>query len=191
MQELLDVVDFSGKPLGMAKPRPAAHRDGDWHKTVHVWIVNSGGKVLFQKRSVHKESFPGTWDVSSAGHVSSGETPVHAAKKELFEELGIRTAARELQHLFSVTTSSSQHNGLFIDNEISDVYLMRKNIAIAGLSQQRSEVTEVRYFPLTTLRRIAATPDPDFAPHPEEYRRLHEFLFGQKASRRRPNSEGG
>jgi hypothetical protein len=55
---------------------------------------------------------------------------------------------------------------------------MRKNIAIAGLSLQRSEVTEARYFPISTLHRIAASPDPDFAPHPEEYRRLYEFLSG-------------
>jgi isopentenyldiphosphate isomerase len=178
MRELLDVVDPLGKPLGRAKLRPAVHRDGDWHRTVHVWIVNKNDELLFQKRSANRESFPGTWDVSSAGHVSSGESPIEAAKKELFEELGIRAAHHELHPLFSVTTSSVQHNGLFIDNEISDVYLFRKNTGIADLSLQRSEVTEARYFPLNTLRRIAGSPDPDFAPHPEEYRRLYEFLSG-------------
>lgn len=184
MRELLDLVDPSGTPLGRAKPRPAVHRDGDWHRTVHVWIVNKQYEVLFQKRSADRESFPGTWDVSSAGHVSSGESPVEAAKKELLEELGIRAANNELFPLFSVTTSSVQHNGLFIDNEISRVYLIRKNIGIADLSLQRSEVTEVRYFPLDTLHRIAGSLDPDFAPHHEEYRRLYEFLCEKKESRK-------
>jgi isopentenyldiphosphate isomerase len=176
MQELLDIVDRSGNPLGRAKPRSAVHRDGDWHRTVHVWIVNKRGEVLFQKRSADRESFPGTWDVSSAGHVSSGESPGEAAKKELFEELGIRIATRDLVPLFSVATSSVQHDGLFIDNEISHVFLVRKNLNVADLSLQRSEVTGAQYFPLNTLHRLAESPDPAFAPHPEEYRRLHEFL---------------
>jgi isopentenyldiphosphate isomerase len=176
MWELLDVVDPSGNPLGRAKPRPAVHRDGDWHRTVHVWIVNKKRGLLFQKRSADRESFPGTWDVSSAGHVSSGESPIHAAKKELFEELGIQPAARELHNLFSVTTSSIQHNGLFIDNEISEVFLIRKDIAISDLTLQGSEVTEARYFPLSTLQRIAESPEPDFAPHREEYSLLYQYL---------------
>jgi isopentenyldiphosphate isomerase len=176
MQELLDVVDPSGNPLGRAKPRPAVHRDGDWHRTVHVWIVNKKGELLFQKRSADRESFTGTWDVSSAGHVSSGESPIHAAKKELFEELGTHPTAREFHHLFSVTTSSIQHNGLFRDNEISEVFLIRKDIAISDLTLQGSEVTEARYYPLSTLQRIAESPDPDFAPHREEYSLLYQYL---------------
>jgi isopentenyl-diphosphate delta-isomerase type 1 len=176
MRELLDIVDPSGNPLGRAKLRQAVHRDGDWHRTVHVWIVNKKGELLFQKRSADRESFPGTWDVSSAGHVSSGELPVEAAKKELFEELGIRAAHHELHPLFSVTMSSVQHNGLFIDNEISEVFLFRKNISIAHLSLQRSEVTEARYFPVSILDRIAEFPDPAFAPHPEEYHLLYQYL---------------
>ena len=96
----------------------------------------------------------------------------------------MRPAARELHHLFSVTTSSFQHNGLFIDNEINEVFLIRKNIDTSDLTLQSSEVTEARYFPLSTLQWIAESPDPDFAPHHEEYRRLYEFLREKKESRK-------
>jgi len=184
MPELLDVVDPSGTPLGRAKPRDAVHRDGDWHRTVHVWIVNKKSELLFQKRSLNRESFPGTWDVSSAGHVSSGDSPIRTAEKELCEELGIRAAAQELRLLFTIATSSVQHEGKFIDNEISDVFLLRQGIPVSGLSLQRSEVTGVRYFPINVLRRIAASPGPDFAPHPEEYRRLYDFLSAKEQGRK-------
>ena len=178
MQELLDIVDPLGNLLGRAKPRSAVHREGDWHRTVHIWIVNKRREVLFQKRSADRESFPGTWDVSSAGHVSSGESPVEAAKKELLEELGMRAADGDLLPLFCVATSSTQHGGLFLDNEISEVFLVRKNIGIADLTLQYSEVTSARFFPLNTLHLLTESTDPAFAPHPEEYRRLYEYLCG-------------
>jgi isopentenyldiphosphate isomerase len=184
MPELLDVVDPSGKPLARAKPRTAVHKDGDWHRTVHVWIVNNKGELLFQSRSREKESFPVTWDVSSAGHVSSGESPVAAAKKELFEELGIRAAAKQLHRLFSVATSSVQHKGKFIDNEISDVFLLRKNVPVSGLVLQCAEVADARYFPVSILRRIGASPYPDFAPHSEEYHLLFKFLSDKNKGRK-------
>ena len=42
-----------------------------------------------QKRSLLKESYPGCWDISSAGHLDAGEEPLQGAVRELKEELGI------------------------------------------------------------------------------------------------------
>jgi len=43
--ELIDILDEQGNPTGQVKPQPDVHRDGDWHKTVHLWILNSSGKL--------------------------------------------------------------------------------------------------------------------------------------------------
>jgi isopentenyldiphosphate isomerase len=174
--ELLDVVDQSGRPTGMVVQRDSVHEQGLWHRTVHVWILNAKGEVLFQKRSMDRDSFPGAWDVSSAGHVSAGESPVQAAQKEVLEELGIAVDENELRLLFSVSTSTVQRQGTFVDNEISDVYLVRKDVGIQDLSLQRTEVAGARHFPRGELKRIADTGDPAFAPHEKEYRLLHEYL---------------
>ena len=37
--ELFDVVRGDGAPTGRIKPRAAVHRDGDWHRAVHVWVT--------------------------------------------------------------------------------------------------------------------------------------------------------
>jgi hypothetical protein len=58
--------------LGATKRRGDVHRDGDWHRSVHVWLVDGDGRLLLQQRSVHKDTFPGRWDVSAAGHISAG-----------------------------------------------------------------------------------------------------------------------
>jgi isopentenyldiphosphate isomerase len=174
--ELLDVVDSSGQPCGIIKPRESVHRHGDWHKTVHIWIVNKNGELLFQKRSSNKESFPGVWDVSSAGHISAGETSPEGAGKEVLEELGVKIAKRDFSYLFTIKNSCNLHNGSFIDNEFSDVYLVKKDFLISDLSLQPSEVSDARYIHYAILKKIADTGDPLFAPHPEEYMRLFEYL---------------
>ena len=38
-EELVDVLTPAGDPTGMRKPKAAVHRDGDWHRAAHVWIL--------------------------------------------------------------------------------------------------------------------------------------------------------
>ena len=77
-----------------------AHLDGSLHPTSHIWIVrrnhSSGWDLLLQKRSLSKDSNPGCYDISSAGHVSAGDTYLPAALRELGEELGIRAEEEDL-----------------------------------------------------------------------------------------------
>jgi isopentenyldiphosphate isomerase len=175
--ELLDIFDSSGHPLHLAKPRLEAHRSGLWHRTVHVWIVNGTEMLLFQKRALSKESFPGLWDVSAAGHVSTGEPLVAAARREVFQELGIHVAEAELGFLFTTQTSSIQREGTFVDNEFNHVYAVNRDVSISELALQESEVADAQYVPCGELRRLAESGDPAFAPHPEEYARLRGYLF--------------
>ena len=78
MMEYLDLVDEKGNPTGEVVGRDRAHRDGFLHRTAHVWIVrtlNGRTQILLQKRSLKKESFPGMFDTSSAGHIPAGSEP--------------------------------------------------------------------------------------------------------------------
>ncbi|PPD72659.1 hypothetical protein GOBAR_DD30432 [Gossypium barbadense] len=66
------------------------HRDGDYHKAVHVWIfAESTQELLLQKRADCKDSWPGLWDISSAGHISAGDSSLITAQRELQEELWV------------------------------------------------------------------------------------------------------
>ena len=89
MIELIDVLTADGKPTGARKPKNQIHRDGDWHRAAHVWIIAPDGRFLLQRRSLRKENNPGLWDVSAAGHLSAGESAVEAAMRETFEEIGL------------------------------------------------------------------------------------------------------
>ncbi len=51
-------------------------------------VLVRDGKMLLGRRSAHRRSFPGMWDVIG-GHVEPGEDNVSALVRELREELGI------------------------------------------------------------------------------------------------------
>ena len=78
-------------------PRPErfinAIREGLIRRTVGVMVVNSGEqKVLFPKRSMDLMIEPGKLGISAGGQVDFGETCDEAARRELHEELGIKTS---------------------------------------------------------------------------------------------------
>lgn len=48
--------------------RGDAHKNGCWHCSVHIWIVDTTSKsILLQKRSLNKDTFPGR--VSGTQHI--------------------------------------------------------------------------------------------------------------------------
>ena len=97
--EILDVVDETGAPTGETVERAEAHREGVRHRTSHVWIArNRNGRIqlLLQKRCMQKDSFPGCYDISSAGHIPAGGEFASSALRELKEELGITAEEKDL-----------------------------------------------------------------------------------------------
>ena len=153
MKEYLDICDENGIPTGEIVSREEAHRDGIPHRTAHVWVVReTDGKyqILLQKRTMDKESFPGMYDTSSAGHIPAGEEPLPSALRELYEELGIAASPEQLEYTgsFHVSYEKEFHGRIFRDNETARVYVYREPVDIDRLILQESEVDEVRWFDL-------------------------------------------
>ncbi len=152
--ELFDVRDEAGHPTGTVRERTLVHRDGDLHGTAHIWVVRPNGKgghdLLLQKRSAGKDSYPGCYDISAAGHLHAGEGFEETALRELSEELGIRAEAGDLAF-------AGWHKGYmedvfygrkFKDHEISAVYVYDQPVEAEGLRLQMEEVEAVRWMDL-------------------------------------------
>lgn len=164
-EEYLEVCKADGTPSGVKKLRKAIHKDGDWHRVVHVWLVNPHGELLIQKRSMLKEAYPGMWDISAAGHVSWGETALDAAGKELDEELGVSFSLDELKaaHVLSHRKSSVLNNGTYINNEIVELFVVPiPDWPLSKYRLQKEEVDEVRYMHWRELERLLRAGDASF-----------------------------
>jgi len=89
--ELFPVVDEEGNEISRA-PRHICHNGKSklLHPVVHMHLLNSKGDLFLQKRAMTKDLLPGYWDTSVGGHMSPGETPEDALKRETMEETGLK-----------------------------------------------------------------------------------------------------
>ena len=149
--ELFDVVDKNGVPTGQLVERSEAHAKDILHRTAHVWVVRvKDGKpqVLLQKRAAGKDSFPGCYDTSSAGHIHAGDEPLGSALRELEEELGVKADRSDLSYagIFYSHYERTFYSKPFRDNEVTFVYVYDKPVEISELTLQQDEVDSVRWF---------------------------------------------
>lgn len=154
--EILDICDENGVPTGKTVERNVAHTEGINHRTAHVWVVsmnNGQPQVLLQKRAMNKDSFPGRFDTSSAGHIQAGDEPLESAIRELEEELGIKATANDLEFIgkFHVEFDKVFREKLFKDRETAFVYVYKENVDIEKLVLQKEEIMDVQWFDVKLL----------------------------------------
>ncbi len=93
-EEVFDVVDERGRPVGRAPRRECHSNPALIHPAVHVFVFDRLGRLLLQRRSPDKDIQPGRWDTSVGGHLRPGEDPAEGARREMAEELGIAADLR-------------------------------------------------------------------------------------------------
>lgn len=185
--ELFDVLTENGEPTGIVRERALIHRYGDPHATSHVWVLrkNASGnrELLLQKRSMEKDSFPGCYDISAAGHVQAGDNCLDTAVRELKEELGIAAEPSELQfvgvHTGKIETEF--YGKPFCNYEISNVYLYEKKADTGELILQESEVESVCWMSFEELKQNVRRKTIKHCLFEDELRMLEDFAAVPRA----------
>jgi len=147
--EPLDVLDERGNPTGRVKPRGDVHLDGDWHRSIHIWVVREGNMVLLQRRANTKDLEPGKLDVSVGGHVRAGELFLDAIR-EAEEELGLALRPGQLAYLGTAAAVRRYDTGPtpIVDREHQDVYVVLDDRALDDYQLQIDEVDTLYEVPL-------------------------------------------
>ena len=180
--ELFDLCDVNGNPTGKVMERGMVHRLGKRHKTVHIWVIrkrkDGGIDVLLQKRSKEKDSYPGCYDISSAGHIHAGDDFETSAIRELSEELGIAAKAEDLRFIgiHEGRIETSFWGTPFIDHEISAVYLYEKPVEESTLKLQVEEVEEVIFMDYGEIREGMQKGTLPNCIYPQEFTMIKEAL---------------
>lgn len=95
-----------------------AHQRGALHRAFSIFIFNSRGELLIQKRAREKYHSPSLWTNTCCSHPQPGETTMMGANRRLVMEMGMKV---ELSHQFQFYYKSDFENGL-IEHEVDHVF---------------------------------------------------------------------
>ena len=98
-KDLLILVDESDQELGFKSKSECHQGNGSLHRAFSVFIFNSSGQLLIQKRSRDKELWDLHWSNSCCSHPHKNEQMELAVKRRLKEELGIECPIHYLYKL--------------------------------------------------------------------------------------------
>lgn len=150
MGELIAQVDpDTGEVVG-GVDKDLAPRDGIWHATIHVWVIDRVDRILLQHRAYDKEHFPGMWDISAAGHIAPGES----GAREVQEELGADSDIDDLEFV-GILSLDHVFPG-FVNRERPRVYLWRTDRPADSFTFSDGEVIGLASLTIQQLEALIA-----------------------------------
>lgn len=152
MEEFVVLVNPEDKVLGLME-KQQAHINGLLHRAFSVFLFNSNGEMLLQKRASGKYHSPLKWTNAVCSHPRNEETYLEGAKRRVKEELGIDV---ELSEKFNFVYKADVGNGLW-EHELDHVFT---GTFEGEFYLNKEEVEEVRYISLENLNQeISENPD--------------------------------
>jgi len=155
--EELILVDASDNELGFLGKEECHDGDGILHRAFSLFVFNTHGELLLQKRSAEKRLWPLFWSNSCCSHPRKGESMQVATRRRLREELGIE-ARLELIYKF---VYQAQFGDLGSEHELCTVYLGKTGQAF---SANTHEIADARYVSREALQAELRTRPEEFTP---------------------------
>ena len=179
MEEMIDVLNENGIKTGEILPRSEIHKKGLWHRAIVVAIVNEKNEILLQQRSANKDKNPGLWDISVAGHISSGQDALSAATREINEEvsvnLGYNVEVKEFRFMYSFRKQQVFSEN-FIENQFYDFFILRQSgLNKESIKFQESEVQDIKFVTISELNELRNSGE--IVEREEVYDVLNEYLY--------------
>ncbi len=141
--EIWDILDINGRKIGKTTQKGQRLKEGQYHLVVHIWIFNSKGETLIQKRADHLNNLPGLWAVTG-GSVIQGEDSLTAIKRETKEELGIHIQPKPGPIRYQWR------------NILTDIWLAKKDIDLKDMVLQKEEVSDAKWVSQEKLKQMIA-----------------------------------
>ena len=111
------LVDEADNPLG-EMDKLAAHEQGVLHRAFSVFVFNSKGEMLLQKRAAGKYHGAGLWTNACCSHPQWNEKVMEGARQRLQFEMGLSVPLKEA---FRFIYKAPVENNL-IENELDHVF---------------------------------------------------------------------
>lgn len=147
-EQMLVLVDEKNQPLGVME-KMEVHQKALLHRAFSVFIFNSKGEMLLQRRAIKKYHSGGLWTNACCSHPYLDETPVQAAQRRMQEELGFVT---DLEPAFDFIYKAQLDNDL-TEHEYDHVLI---GVFDGKIEPNEDEVGDYRYLAMDELKASVA-----------------------------------
>jgi len=154
MNNQVVLVNENDDEIGLM-PKLEAHQKGVLHRAFSIFIFNTKGEMLLQQRAFGKYHSEGLWSNTCCSHPYPNESTLNAAKRLLYEEMGMHSS---LHFLYSFRYEATLDKGL-IEHELDHIFWA---ISDAEPQLNREEVLDYKYIPVKDLQK-------DIRERPEQY----------------------
>jgi len=158
--EVFPVVNERGEVIGRTTRREAHSDPAIIHPCIGIFIFNTRGEVLLQKRSATKDLGPNCWTLSVGGHIRYEGDPRETAIREAEEEVGITIPPKQLQFMGETLTRDA------VESEYWYIYRYDMQEEVP-LTAHPDEVAELRFVPLDELRVMINDPTVQWSEDPK------------------------
>lgn len=166
--EQLILVNEADEELGHMSKQECHDGDGVLHRAFSLFIFNSAGELLLQRRAAGKRLWPLFWSNSCCSHPRKDESMEQATGRRLMDELNI---GAELQFVYKFS-----YQAIFDDrgseHELCWVYVGRCDRPVVP---NESEIAEWRFVQASVL-------DAELANSPERFTPWFRLEWGQLRS---------
>ena len=91
--ERLVLTDDRNRSIGWGE-KLHVHEAGLLHRAFSIFLVDREGAIALQKRHPAKYHSGGLWANTCCGHPRPGEATMRAARRRLFEEVGVAAVTK-------------------------------------------------------------------------------------------------
>jgi isopentenyl-diphosphate delta-isomerase len=152
--ELLILVDEQDNVTGYDSKRNVHSGAGRLHRAFSIFLFSGDGRVLLHRRSDQKPLWPSYWTNSCCSHPRKGEDYAAAARRRLFEELGV---AVDLVLLYQFSYAAG-FNAEGSERELCTVFVGRLD-DVDAVAPNANEIADIRWVDISRVDRwIHASP---------------------------------
>ncbi|MDA8160673.1 MAG: NUDIX hydrolase YfcD [Desulfobacteraceae bacterium] len=126
--ERVVIVDEKNRIIGQASRREM-RRDNLIHRATYILVFNRRGELFVQRRTLSKDIYPGFHDLAAGGVVQAGESYEESARRELWEELGIRARLKPLGERYFADQGNRVWGEVFICRHEGPFTLQAEEVA--------------------------------------------------------------
>ncbi|WP_029452948.1 isopentenyl-diphosphate Delta-isomerase [Clostridium algidicarnis] len=150
-KEMILLVDQDDKEIGYGE-KAEVHKKGIFHRAFSIFIFNSKGELLLQKREKSKYHSPSLWTNTCCSHQRMGEDLNEAAHRRLKEELGFDTELEEIFKFsydieFNEDLHENEYDHVFIGKYDGDVTINPKEIEESKWMDLKELNKDIKEFP--------------------------------------------